>query len=65
MERQRKFVLWVITELITRHNHLYVLKKKTPKNIYDFNHVHWRTTDNVTFSSEVIEFMIDHSNQNS
>ena len=44
-------------------NHLYILKKKS-KYIYGFNHLHWKRTDNVTFSPEVIELMIDHSNDN-
>jgi len=47
------------------NNHLYILKKYTSKYIYNFNHLHGKRTDNVTFSPEVIEFMIDHSNQHS
>ena len=53
----------LITDIITRNNHLYILKKNTSKYIYNLNHlVHWKRTDNVTLSPEVIEFMIDHSN---
>ena len=33
--------------------------------MYNFNHLHYKRTDNVTFSPEVNEFIIDHSNQHS
>ena len=63
-ERQSK-VPGSITYIITRNNHLYILKKKH-QNTYIILIINIeKGLDNVTFSPEVIELMIDHSNQHS
>ena len=59
-ERQSK-VPGSITYIITRNNHLCILKKKH-QNTYIILIINIeKGLDNVTFSPEVIELMIDHS----
>jgi len=55
--------LFDITDIMTRNNHLYILKKKH-QNTYIIL-INYIEKGQITFSPEVIEFMIDQSNQHS